>query len=35
MQEMVWSVEFLDEKVREALDDFPLIFEPAFNALWN
>src|ERR1700730_16822588 len=28
---MAWSVEFLDEKVREALDDFPLDIRASFQ----
>jgi phage-related protein len=33
MQEMAWSVEFLDEKVREALDDFPLDIRASFQRI--
>ena len=33
MQEMTWSVEFLDEKIRKALDDFPLDIRASFQRI--
>jgi hypothetical protein len=30
---MAWSVEFLDENVREALDDFPLDIRASFQRI--
>ena len=30
---MAWSVEFLDEKVREALDDFPFDIRASFQRI--
>jgi phage-related protein len=33
MQETTWSVEFLDETVREALDDLPLDIRASFQRI--
>ena len=33
MQEVTWSVEFLDEKIRKALDDFPLDIRASFQRI--
>jgi hypothetical protein len=33
MQSMTWSVVFMDEKVREALDDFPLDIRGSFQRI--